>query len=165
MKLLFIQAGGTIDKGYPSGDDNHGYNFEIIEPAFNSILERINLDYEFDAETVIKKDSLDMTDKDREHIKMVCAQASNKRIVITHGTDTMLKTAAVLSGVPDKTIVLTGSLLPERFKDSDADFNLGFAVASAGILANGVYIAMSGRAHEWNKVVFDTERNRFTAAT
>jgi len=161
MKILFIQTGGSIDKNYPLGEDNHGYSFKIGAPAFDSILERVNPGFEFETKTVLQKDSLDITDEDRQLIFDACQNADTDRIVITHGTDTMIQTAELLSRISDKTIVLTGAFQPELFKSSDADFNLGMAVGGAGILGPGVYIAMSGRVFEWDKAVTDPETGQF----
>lgn len=124
MKLLFLQTGGTIDKAYPISDDHHGYNFLISTPAFDRILKRVNPGFRFETRTILQKDSLDITDEDRQSIYDVCRDTVENRIVITHGTDTMIKTAMALRTITDKTIVLTGAFLPESFKNSDADFNL-----------------------------------------
>lgn len=161
MDILFLQTGGTIDKDYPSNEDNHGYSFSITEPAFNRILERVNPSFSFKRETVLKKDSLDITDEDRRAILQACRDSTEQRIIITHGTDTMLKTAELLSEVSDKTIVLTGAMLPELFKNSDADFNIGVAVSAVSYMKPGVYIAMNGRVLSWNQVIFDKQTSRF----
>jgi len=161
MKILFIQAGGTIDKGYPAGDDHHGYGFEIEDPAFERVLDRINVNFEFTTQHVLRKDSIDLTDEDRQKLFQVISDSTEKHIVITHGTDTMIKTAKKLSVVEGKVLVLTGSMNPERFKDSDADFNLGFAIAAAQTLGPGIYIAMNGEVMSWDEVDFDETKNRF----
>jgi L-asparaginase len=104
-------------------------------------------------------DSLDMTDADRELIASNCADAPEQNIVITHGTDTMVATARVLAqAVADKTIVLTGAMIPIAFGSSDGLFNLGGALAVSQILPPGVYIAMNGRVFDWD----DVEKNRDT---
>jgi L-asparaginase len=98
-------------------------------------------------------DSLEMTDADREVIVRNCAQCRESRIVITHGTDTMVQTAAALAaGVNAKTVVLTGAMIPYAFGSSDGLFNLGSALSFAQVLPEGVYIAMNGQAFEWNRV-------------
>ena len=107
MSILFIQTGGSIDKDYPTGDDNDGYGFVIAQPTFERILSYIKPSFEFQTRTVLKKDSLDITDEDRLMILNACREAKNTRIVITHGTDTILITAELLSQIRDKTIVLT----------------------------------------------------------
>ncbi len=151
MKILFIQAGGTIDKDYPKGQTNHGYNFEITDPSFNSILKRAKPDFEYKILSIIKKDSLDMDETDREKIYSSIISNNSEKIIITHGTDTIHLTAKKLADIKDKTIILTGSMLPEKFRDSDADFNIGMAVGAAQTLNNGVYIALYGKIVSWDK--------------
>lgn len=151
MTILFMQTGGTIDKDYPENDDNHGYAFSVGDAAFLHILERADPDFSYKITTVVKKDSLDLTDKDRADIKQALLDAKEDRIVVTHGTDTILKTAQVLADITDKTIILTGARLPEKFYDSEADFNLGMAVAGAQILSPGIYIALYGLISPWDK--------------
>ena len=142
--LLFIQIGGTIDKDYPAVATNHGYEFEIGAPAYRSVLARVKFPAGWAENTLMQMDSLDMQDAHRAEVRAAVAAASQSRIIITHGTDTIGQTAAALAGVADKTIVLTGAMLPEKFRDSDADFNLGMAIAAARLSPSGVYIALSG---------------------
>ena len=151
--LLFLQTGGTIDKDYPQGEADHGYAFKIGAPGFAAVLARAKRPPPWRTATVLQKDSLDITDADRAAIRQAVLDAPETRIVITHGTDTMRQTAAALADVPAKTIVLTGAMLPEKFRDSDADFNLGMAVAAADWLPAGVYIALDGEVTAWD--VFD----------
>ena len=150
MHILFIQTGGTIDKDYPR--TVKGYHFEITEPAVNRIMERINPAFKFEVKSLIRKDSLDITDGDREKLAAFCIKTKSDKIIITHGTDTMIKTATRLSVIKDKTIILTGALKPERIKDSDADFNLGVAIGTIGSIPAGVYVAMNGMIYPYNKV-------------
>ncbi|MDO9575611.1 MAG: asparaginase domain-containing protein, partial [bacterium] len=91
MKITFIQTGGTIDKDYPKLAK--GYGFEIGEPAVKRILEKVNPNFGFEIISILKKDSLDITDEDREKIYEVCVKADSDKIIITHGTDTMIETA------------------------------------------------------------------------
>ncbi|MBN1778991.1 MAG: asparaginase [Candidatus Buchananbacteria bacterium] len=149
--VLFIQAGGTIDKNYMASSGNYGYNFEISEPAVKSILERIKPDFRFEILTVCRKDSLDMTDLDRQKMLKKCRDTKAEHIIITHGTDRFIKTAKVLDEIGDKVIVLTGSMKPEKFKNSDAEFNIGTAVGAINFLKNGVYVAMSGMVYSWKE--------------
>lgn len=151
MTIMFIQTGGTIDKDYPATDTNHGYYFEVGEPAFLPILERADPDFSYKAMTLLRKDSLDITDKDREDLYNSISKLSEERVVITHGTDTIYQTAEKLATIKDKTIVVTGSRLPEKFYNSDAEFNVGMAVAGAQILPHGVYIALYGRVTPWDE--------------
>ena len=151
MTILFVQTGGTIDKDYPENADNHGYNFDIGEPSFLRTLERANPEFSYRTTIVTKKDSLDLTDKDRALIKEAVSKASEERIVITHGTDTIQQTAKELRDIKNKTVVLTGARLPEQFYDSEADFNIGMAAAGAQVLPHGVYIALYGLITPWEE--------------
>ena len=158
MKVLFIQTGGTIDKDYPR--TTKGYAFEIAEPAVKRILQRINSNFEFEILSVCKKDSMDLTEKDRDQILEACKNADSDKIIITHGTDTMIETAQILSAL-NKVIILTGAMRPEKFSDSDAAFNIGTAIGALNVLNEGVYIAMNGRIHAWDKCKRNTETGQF----
>lgn len=151
MHIVFIQTGGTIDKDYPRGETDHGYEFQIADPAFQSVLPYSHVMFDYSVVEALKKDSLDITDEDRRALFSTVQSQSADRIVITHGTDTMAKTAEVLSAIADKTIVLTGAMLPEKFVTSDARFNIGMATAAVQSLPPGVYIALYGRVVPWNE--------------
>lgn len=153
MKITFVQTGGTIDKDYPKGKTNHGYNFEITDPAVARILEKVPNTLEYEIIQLLQKDSLDITNDDREIILSGVRSIENERIVITHGTDTIRLTAEKLLSIPDKTIVITGATLPEKFSDSDAMFNVGMAVAAVTILDKGVYVALNGRVMPWGAYI------------
>ena len=142
MHITFIQAGGTIDKDYPRGETNHGYEFAIAEPAVAFILPHMHAMFTYDIVSVAKKDSLDLTDEDRGKILRAVKAVKSDKIVITHGTDTMVKTAEVLGKLRGKTIVLTGAMLPEKFTNSDAKFNVGMAVSAVQHLTAGIYICL-----------------------
>lgn len=159
MKIVFIQAGGTIDKDYPR--TQKGYAFEIGEPAVKRILEKVHPSFDFEVVSLLKKDSLDITEKDRDRILEACEKADAEKIVVTHGTDTMIETAKKLSGVENKAVVLTGAMKPEKFSDSDACFNVGAAVGALSVLSSGVYIAMNGLVLPWNKVKRNERTGRF----
>lgn len=159
MNFLFIQTGGTIDKEYEEGA--LAYHFIITTPAVERILATVNPAFQSRAITVARKDSMELTEDDRAAIKAACQQAPEDRIVITHGTDTMIQTGEYLSAVEGKTIVLTGSLRPERFYTSDAPFNVGLAIGAVQTLAPGIYIAMSGRVLRWDEVKKDPETGQF----
>jgi L-asparaginase len=150
MTLLFLQTGGTIDKDCPR--TTRGYAFEIGEPASHRVLARVNPAFDYTIVAVARKDSLELTGEDRQRIREACVSAQADRIVITHGTDTMIDTAKTLSGIEGKVIVLTGAMRPERFSNSDAAFNLGLAVGAAQSLPPGVYVAMHGQVHRWDAV-------------
>jgi len=150
MKITFIQTGGTIDKDYPR--ILKSYAFEISDPAVSRILPSVTPNFDYEIKSFIKKDSNDITEKDRQGLSRLCQKIKNKYIVITHGTDTMIETAKYLSKeVKEKVIVLTGSIKPERFSDTDAGFNIGTAVGALPYIQTGVYVAMSGRVYPYNK--------------
>jgi L-asparaginase len=154
MKITFVQGGGTIDKDYPQGENHHGYEFKISKPAFLDIFQRISVDFDWDFLEVVKKDSLDITSEDREKLLQTIQKIENDKIIITHGTDTILETAEVLSKITDKVIILTGAMLPEKFKDSDAMFNLGMSVGAINYLPTGIYIALQGKVVNHKKFSF-----------
>ncbi len=159
MKIVFIQTGGTIDKDYPR--TQKGYAFEIKEPAVERILQKVHPNFEYKTIPLLKKDSQDITEQDRQRIGETCETAATDKIVITHGTDTMLETAHKLSVIKNKVIILTGAMKPERFADSDASFNVGTAIGAINILTKGVYVAMNGRIYPWNKVMRNQKTGQF----
>lgn len=140
MKIKIITTGGTIDKIYFDKKSE----YEVGDPQAGGVLERANVCFTYEVESILRQDSLDLTDEDRQVIRRAVESASEEKIVVTHGTDTMIETADFLKGIPGKTVVLTGSMYPAQFRDSDAVFNLGCAVTAAQTLGPGVYIAMNG---------------------
>ena len=112
---------------------------------------KLKLNLEYDIERLLAKDSLEMNQADRELIKRACQGAVANKILITHGTETMIETAKVLSAISDKAIVITGASQPYRFRESDAEFNIGVAVGALNVLDKGVYVAMNGRIYPWDK--------------
>ena len=159
MKILFIQTGGTIDKDYPK--QTKGYAFEISEPAVRQILERVNPSFEYEVISLLRKDSMDLTVKDKKKIFEACANADTDKIIITHGTDTMIETAKFLTEIKRKTIILTGAFKPEKFTNSDADFNVGAAVGAVNALGFGIYLAMNGRVFKYDEVKRDKVTGKF----
>ena len=149
LHITFIQTGGTIDKDYPRGETDHGYEFHIGEPAVKAILPSVHGLFSYTIVEVAKKDSLDLNDEDREKILQVVLKSDSDKIIITHGTDTIGKTAEKLASVKEKTIVLTGAMLPEKFVTSDAKFNVGMAVAAVQGRPHGIYVALYGRVVPW----------------
>ena len=143
MKILFVQTGGTIDKDYPK--TNAGYAFEIDEPAMERVLRKSFIGFEYEVVSLFKKDSLDMSDEDRSILKTFLETTSYSKIIVTHGSDTMPETARTVGNIAGKAIIFTGAYLPERFADSDADFNIGVAVGSVNVLTEGTFIAMNGK--------------------
>jgi len=143
MKILFIQTGGTIDKDYPR--TVKGYAFEIGKPAVTKILERICPGFNYKVVSILQKDSSELNAEDRDKILEYCRKTPFKKIIITHGTDTIIKTAQWLTSIKNKTIILTGAFKPETFKNSDAEFNTGFALGALENTQPGIYIALHGR--------------------
>jgi L-asparaginase len=139
-KLLIVTTGGTIDKIY--FDDMSDY--QIGEPLIGQILEQLQVGFEFEVKAILRKDSLHVTDDDRQTIHDVIVASDAGHVLVTHGTDSMVKTALLLADIPAKTIVLTGALNPARFRDSDAVFNIGCAVGAVQTLSAGAWIAMNG---------------------
>lgn len=155
MSIRIFITGGTFDKEYNelNGElffkDTHLH--DLLEMGRNKVPVVIR--------TLMMIDSLQMTAEDRELIAHQCRQCEEDRIVITHGTDTMAETAKMLAKkVDNKTIVLTGAMIPIKFGSSDGLFNLGSALAFAQTLQRGVYVAMNGRYFNWDNV----QKNKLT---
>jgi L-asparaginase len=148
MEKRLITTGGTIDKVYIPATGEMSFNGSNIP----SMLKQSRLNFnDLTVEELMQLDSLDMTDEHRNVIAMSCAKAPETSIIITHGTDTMPETARYIQEdlrrtIGDKTIVLTGAMIPHSLKNSDALFNLGSAFAHVEVLPPGVYISMNGRA-------------------
>ena len=134
MYIRFISTGGTIDKVYFDALSQ----FEVGDSQLEYILTEGLVAFDYDVVPLLRKDSLELTDEDRQELRDFIAANDALRFVITHGTDTMVQTAAVISGIAGKSIVLTGSLSPARFKGTDAIFNVGLAVAAVQIVKPGV---------------------------
>jgi L-asparaginase len=143
MKIIFIQIGGTIDKDYPHV--TKGWAFEFGEPATHRILEKLNPSFEHEVLTFCQKDSLEITEEDRTNLADLIQNHNENKFIITHGTDTMIETAVFLGErIKDKLVIITGSMRPERFSNSEAPINLGCAIATANLMKKGVFIAMHG---------------------
>jgi len=158
-KLLILTTGGTIDKIY--FDDMSDY--QIGDPQIGQILHDMQVGFTFEVNALMRKDSLHVTDEDRLVIHDAISASDETHVLITHGTDSMVKTALVLADIPGKTMVLTGALNPARFRDSDAIFNIGCAVGALQALPNGAWIAMNGCIWDPKKVRKNRNRNRFEA--
>ena len=159
MEFLFVQMGGTIDKDYPK--TTKGWAFEIGESAIGPMLARLNPTFSYTITSVCKKDSQEINKADRNALLSIIDNASQEKIIITHGTDTMIETAQFLNGKTTKTVVLTGSMRPEKFKNSDADLNLGVAIGAVSQLDTGVYIAMNGIVSVADQSARDLSSGRF----
>ena len=151
---LFV-TGGTFDKEY---DELHG-SLDFRDTHLPEMLEMARSRLDVHVRTLMMVDSLDMTSEDRTLIAHNCQAAPESNIVVTHGTDTMVDTARVVAAaVPEKTVVLTGAMIPIAFGSSDGLFNLGGALTVVQVLPPGVYIAMNGQVFDWD----DVRKNRDT---
>jgi L-asparaginase len=149
MSLRILVTGGTFDKEYNMIDGR----LHFTETHVPEILDLGRCTLEYSIRTLMMIDSLEMTDTDREIIKANCVHCEEDKIVVTHGTDTLDETAKYLAAAAiNKTIVLTGAMIPYKFGASDALFNLGSAMAYAQTLPAGVYIAMNGKCFNWDNV-------------
>lgn len=157
MFLQIFTTGGTIDKVYFDALSE----FQIGEPMVAELLPQAQVSFDYAIESLLKKDSLELDDADRQLIHGKVAACAAQHILITHGTDTMTVTAAALADIKDKVIVLTGAMQPARFRDSDALFNLGLALGALNTCQPGVYIAMSGRVFAADGVTKNRLAGRF----
>jgi L-asparaginase len=149
MSIRIFITGGTFDKEY---NEITGQLY-FKDTHLHELLEMGRCKVAVEIRTLMMIDSLEMTDEDRELIVHQCMYADEERIIITHGTDTMSVTAKVLAEkITNKTIILTGAMIPIKFGSSDGLFNLGSALAFAQSLPHGVYVAMNGRYFHWNNV-------------
>ncbi len=157
--LSIFCTGGTFDKIYFDAKSE----FSIGDPQVEPLLKEANISIDYRIESILKKDSLDITDEDRATIVNKVLASHDQKVVITHGTDGMVATAKAIAdaGNGDKTIVLVGAMQPARMRYSDAPFNLGFAIASVQLLSAGIYIAMNGQVFPYDKVVKNVAKARF----
>jgi len=155
MAVRILITGGTFDKEY---DEINGKLY-FQNTHMTEILELGRSKLDVKIRTLMLIDSLEMTNEDRELILNNCIKVPENQIVITHGTDTMTKTAGVIAKEKlKKTIVLTGAMIPYAFGSSDGLFNFGASLAAVQVLSNGVYVVMNGQIFQWNKV----RKNRAT---
>lgn len=157
MFIRFISTGGTIDKIYFDAMSQ----FEVGDSQVQHILSEGLAQFDYDIVALFQKDSLELTEQDRVKIREYIENDDESMYVITHGTDTMADTAAQLANIPGRTIVLTGSLSPARFKTTDAIFNVGLAVGAVQSKPPGVYIAMNGQVFDGDAVRKNRDANRF----
>lgn len=149
MAIRIFITGGTFDKEY------NELNGELYfkDTHMSELLEKGRSKVPVEIRTLMMVDSLEMTGEDRDLIAYQCNQCEETMIVITHGTDTMSDTAKVLAEkIKNKTVILTGAMIPIKFGSSDGLFNLGSALAFAQTLPHGVYVAMNGRYFNWDNV-------------
>ncbi len=155
--IAIFTTGGTIDKVYFDALSE----YQIGPTALPDMLRANNVYAAHAVTQLLQKDSLDLTDADRAAIVAAVRASDADKILLTHGTDTMVKTGCLLCDVIGKTIVLTGSMQPAIARNSDAEFNVGFAMAAVQILPHGVYLAMNGQIFDPRKTVKDRAQNRF----
>jgi len=157
VRIKIFTTGGSIDKGYSTRESE----FLVQAPKIEAILKEAHVAVEYDIESLLKKDSLDITEADRELIARRVEVDPSSKILITHGTDTMVETGKRLSSIRGKTVVLTGAMQPASFKYSDAPFNIGFALSALQTLPEGVYIAMNGTIFDPSRTEKILDEDRF----
>lgn len=162
--IRVVVTGGTFDKEYNELTGTLFFKDTHVPEMLRLGRSRV----EVSVQTLTMMDSLDMTDADRQRIVSECRQAAESRIVVTHGTDTMVETARAIAAdhsaaMAGKTIVLTGAMVPYAFGSSDGLFNLGSALSFVQVLAPGVYVAMNGRCFNWDAVSKDREAGVFVS--
>jgi len=157
--IEILTTGGTIDKIYFDAKSR----FQVGESPIGELLKEANLTIQVRVREVMRKDSLEMDDADREAIRRAVEESSAEHIVVTHGTDTMVQTGRYLRGVAGKTVVLTGAMQPARFRGSDALYNVAAALTAAQTLPHGVYISMNGQIFDPQTTRKNVDRNCFEA--
>lgn len=155
--VAIFTTGGTLDKVYFDALSR----YEVGTPVVRGILAEAGVGVPYTVTALMQKDSLDLDAADRAEIRAATARADARRILVTHGTDTMIETANALADVAEKTIVLTGALKPARFRDTDAVFNVAAAFVAAQILPPGAWIVMNGRVFDPKHARKNREANRF----
>jgi L-asparaginase len=159
MKLKIITTGGTIDKIYFDAKSE----YQVGEPQIGEVLKEANVALAYEVVSVLRKDSLDLTDEDRHLICRTVDAVAEKHVIVTHGTDTMIETARVLKSISGKVIVLTGAMQPAKFRFTDAVFNIACAVVAVQLLPEGVHICMNGRIFDPDKTRKNRRLNQFEA--
>lgn len=157
MAILLLTTGGSIDKTYSPLQSA----FVVGEPQAPRLLWEAGLSEKVVHEEVCRKDSLDLTAGDRTAIVVAVRRSPHRKILITHGTDTMAETGLALKGIEGKAVVLTGAMRPAVFRDSEAPFNLGFALAALETLPPGVYLAFHGQIFDPEHVTKTPAKDRF----
>ncbi|MCK2150909.1 MULTISPECIES: asparaginase domain-containing protein [Marinobacter] len=155
--IQIFTTGGTIDKVYFDANSQ----FEVGASLLSELLAESNIHDGYRLQELMRKDSLEMTDADRQAVLEAVTACECDRILITHGTDTMPDTAAALAKLEGKTIVLVGAMQPARMRRTDALFNIGFAWSAVQLLSPGVYIAMNGEVFEAGSVRKNLKAQRF----
>lgn len=159
MNIEIFTTGGTIDKIYFDALSE----FSVGETKIGDILSEANVGFDYQVTRLLKKDSLELTDEDRDVIFEAVHKSDALHILITHGTDTMVQTAQKLLDIEGKTIVLTGAMQPASLRSTDAVFNIGFALGALQHLSEGVHIAMNGKVFDPATTVKDRKAQMFKA--
>lgn len=141
MDLEIFTTGGTIDKVYFDALSE----FQVGDSGIGNMLAEANINANYEITPLMKKDSLELTDEDRDIIYKAIQNSKARHVLVTHGTDTMTETARHVMSIKEKTIVFTGSMLPASHRATDAVFNVGFAIAAVQLLPSGTYLAMNGQ--------------------
>lgn len=161
MKIKIYTTGGSIDKHYSTRESD----FVVGPPQIERILREANVTVDYEVESLLRKDSLDITADDRRIIVERIRATPQRLIVITHGTDTMVDTARVLLPISGRVIILSGAMQPAAFKETDAAFNVGGAIAAVQVLPEGVYLVMNGRVFDPRICRKDRARGCFVEGT
>jgi L-asparaginase len=158
MNIKIFVTGGTFDKEY---NELEGTLF-FKETHVHEMLKLARSRLKIDISTLMMIDSLDMTDADRKIVLEECKKTKEDKILVTHGTDTMIETAKFLaSSIKNKTIVLTGAMIPYKFGSSDGLFNLGSSLAFVQTLPHGVYVSMNGKYFRWDNIKKNKQTGTF----
>ena len=161
QKIRLLVTGGTIDKQY---NELNG-ELVFVETQLADMLAQGRCKADISIETIMLKDSLEMEAKDRELVLQACKSCDESLLIITHGTDTMTLTAKHLATqIKNKTVILLGAMIPYAFKNSDALFNLGTAVAAVQCLPAGIYITMNGQVFKWDQVIKNKQEGLFESS-
>lgn len=157
MQIHIITTGGTFDKVYHDALSE----FTIGDPMADSLLAGAGVAFSWTRTSLLKKDSLELTDEDRQLLKEAVLQSPADKVLVVHGTDTMAQSAVALDTPEGKTVVFTGAMQPARMLHSDAPFNLGFALGVLQCMQPGVYIAMNGQVFAAGEVQKNRRHSRF----
>lgn len=157
MSIKIICTGGTFDKVYYDSLSE----FSIGKPMAGPLLEEAGAGFAYSIDSLLKKDSLELTDADRDLLAAHIRQCSERKILVIHGTDTMVTSALHLGRLAEQTVVFTGAMQPARMRSSDAPFNLGFALGVLHCLPAGVYLAMHGQVFSPEHVQKNRQHSRF----
>ena len=157
MHIHILSAGGRLDKIYHDALSE----FTIGEPMAAELLQEAGVNLPYSVDSLLKKDSLEFTDADRELLREHVSSSPHQHILIIHGTDTMTLSAQQLSTITNKTVVFTGAMQPARMRRTDAPFNLGFAIGALQCLDSGIYIAMNGQIFNTDNVQKNRQMGRF----